>query len=86
MYKFYFMSSRLFSWGSGYKDNRRGTIPPVLGLGDYEGHVLPTKLKSLDEQASRIVNVVCGWDHCLALDDKGRMLSWGKYTYVSMYA
>lgn len=23
----------LYSWGSGYKDNRRGLVPPVLGLG-----------------------------------------------------
>ena len=25
----------------------------------------------------RIVSVSSGWDHCLALDDKGRVMSWG---------
>ena len=24
----------LYSWGSGYKDSRRGLVPPVLGLGE----------------------------------------------------
>ena len=25
----------------------------------------------------RIVSISSGWDHCLALDDKGRVMSWG---------
>ena len=24
-----------------------------------------------------VSKIVCGWDHCLALDSKGRLMSWG---------
>jgi alpha-tubulin suppressor-like RCC1 family protein len=65
----------LYSWGSGYKDSRRGVIPPVLGLGDNEGRLTPDRVKSLD--GIKIVDVTSGWDHCLALDSEGKALSWG---------
>ena len=75
----------VYGWGSGYKDNRRGVVPPVLGLGDNEGRNVPERLKSLDftnsadekERTTRIVRLACGWDHCLALDNKGLVRSWG---------
>jgi len=66
---------RIYSWGCGYKDSRRGVIPPVLGLGHNECRMSPESIASID--TIRIVHVVSGWDHCLALDDKGKVLSWG---------
>ncbi len=65
----------LYTWGSGYKDSRRGIIPPVLGHGNNDGKLSPEKISSLVNIF--ITNVTCGWDHCLALDNKGRVLSWG---------
>ena len=88
----------LYAWGCGYKDNRRGIVPPVLGLKDNEGRTVPEKLiiypefcendtrnsglraKGLfdtDLEPFRIVSIVSGWDHCLALDNSGRVRSWG---------
>jgi E3 ubiquitin-protein ligase HERC2 len=76
----------VYAWGSGYKDNRRGIVPPVLGLGDNEGRTLPERLSSFDSIVNEkglnndscyIVNIACGWDHCLALDNMGQVRSWG---------
>ena len=122
----------LYACGCGYKDNRRGIVPPVLGLGHNEGKSTPELLSSLlvnvppsqsavtpneadgvnaaddlsvpaaandvkidksmeidllsenkvnssvdDENNIRIKKISCGWDHCLALDTKGRTFSWG---------
>ena len=39
---------RLYSWGCGYKDNRRGIVPPVLGLGHNEARSIPERITSLD--------------------------------------
>jgi alpha-tubulin suppressor-like RCC1 family protein len=66
---------KLFSWGSGYKDNRRTVVPPVLGLGHNESRHSPNEIVSLD--GVFITQIVCGWDHCLALDRNGKVLSWG---------
>jgi alpha-tubulin suppressor-like RCC1 family protein len=65
----------VFSWGSGYKDSRRGLVPPVLGLGHAEGRTLPEVISSLESM--HIIDIASGWDHCLALDAKKRVLSWG---------
>lgn len=65
----------LYSWGCGYKDSRRGVIPPVLGIGSNEGRMLPERIACLEE--IKIAKVTCGWDHCLALDVNGKVLSWG---------
>lgn len=113
----------VYACGCGYKDNRRGIVPPVLGLGHNDGKSVPELLSSLldaipgggvDDSGAidkldlpvvggvcggsqstcdfdvltcdsaksmdiniRIVNISCGWDHCLALDDRGRTFSWG---------
>ena len=117
----------VYACGCGYKDTRRGIVPPVLGLGHNDGKALPELLSSLldvipsgsvddgdavnnlelpvvggvcggtpnatdfgpdvltgggdasnsSDTNIRIVNISCGWDHCLALDDKGRTFSWG---------
>ncbi len=66
---------KLFSWGSGYKDSRRGVIPPVLGLGHNECRTSPECITSID--SVKIIKISCGWDHCLALDSTGKILSWG---------
>ena len=68
-------SGQLYSWGSGYKDSRRGLVPPVLGIGSNEGRTFPEPITSL--HGVHITGIACGWDHCLALDDKGRCYSWG---------
>ena len=65
----------LYSWGSGYKDSRRGLVPPVLGIGSNEGRSFPEPLTSL--HGIFMQSIACGWDHCLALDDSGRCYSWG---------
>jgi hypothetical protein len=65
----------VYAWGSGYKDSRRGGVPPVLGLGHNDARLTPEKISSLSE--SRIVSICSGWDHCLALDEAGRVFSWG---------
>jgi alpha-tubulin suppressor-like RCC1 family protein len=66
---------KVYAWGSGYKDSRRGLVPPVLGLGHSEGRTLPELLSSID--GVKIVDIASGWDHCLALDSQRRVLSWG---------
>ena len=68
-------NGRVYAWGSGYKDSRRGLVPPVLGLGHSDGRTLPEMISSLD--GIEIVDIASGWDHCLALDNRGRVLSWG---------
>lgn len=65
----------LYAWGSGYKDSRRGLVPPVLGLGHAEGRSLPELVSSME--GVRIIDIASGWDHCLALDSKRRVYSWG---------
>lgn len=74
----------LYSWGGGYRDSRRGVVPPVLGHGNvqgqtegsgFESRTYPEKVAVTEEL--RIVQVASGWDHCLALDSEGRVLSWG---------
>jgi len=66
---------RVYSWGCGYKDSRRGIIPPVLGLGHNECRMSPEKVVSLD--GITISKISCGWDHSLAIDKGGKILSWG---------
>lgn len=66
---------KMYSWGCGYKDNRRGIIPPVLGLGHSECRPLPELISSME--SVKIVSIASGWDHCLALDENGKLLSWG---------
>jgi alpha-tubulin suppressor-like RCC1 family protein len=65
----------LYTWGCGYKDSRRGVIPPVLGQGNNEGKLSPELVSSID--GVKVSKITCGWDHCLALDVKGKVLSWG---------
>ena len=69
------LEGKLFSWGSGYKDSRRGVIPPVLGLGHNECRTSPECITSIE--TVKIIKISCGWDHCLALDSAGKVLSWG---------
>ena len=57
---------RVFMWGCGYKDSRRGVIPPVLGLGHNECRAAPQLITSLEDVVIR--DITCGWDHCLAAD------------------
>lgn len=66
---------KIYSWGSGYKDSRRGVIPPVLGLGHSESRPNPELISSLE--GVKIKAIASGWDHCLALDVHGKLLSWG---------
>jgi alpha-tubulin suppressor-like RCC1 family protein len=66
---------KMYSWGSGYKDTRRGIVPPVLGLGHSECRPHPELISSIE--GIRIVAVASGWDHCMALDYQGKLLSWG---------
>ncbi len=65
----------IYSWGSGYKDNRRGVVPPVLGLGHNEARQSPELIASIE--SVKIIHIACGWDHCLAVDEHGKVLSWG---------
>jgi alpha-tubulin suppressor-like RCC1 family protein len=65
----------MYSWGSGYKDSRRGLVPPVLGLGHNDARQSPELIASME--TVRIINIACGWDHCLAIDEHGKVLSWG---------
>jgi alpha-tubulin suppressor-like RCC1 family protein len=86
----------VYAWGCGYKDNRRGIVPPVLGLGDNNGRTVPERLRAFDSDNARdlktgpklgifgvelepyrIVSIACGWDHCLALDNGGKVRAWG---------
>lgn len=66
---------KIYSWGSGYKDSRRGIVPPVLGLGHSECRPNPELITSIE--AINIKALASGWDHCMALDEHGKLLSWG---------
>lgn len=67
----------MYAWGSGYKDSRRGVVPPVLGLGAYEGHRTVPECVSTLPDSLRFTAIASGWDHCLAIDSNGKVLSWG---------
>lgn len=68
-------TGRLYSWGSGYKDSRRCVVPPVLGLGHSDCRSSPELITSIE--TININQIISGWDHCLALDEHGKVLSWG---------
>ena len=64
----------VLSFGAGYKDSRRGAVPPVLGHGDTERHVLPKVIEALHVRA---VHIACGWDHSMAVSSDGELFTWG---------
>jgi E3 ubiquitin-protein ligase HERC2 len=66
---------KMYSWGCGYKDNRRQIIPPVLGLGHSDCKPAPELISSIE--SVKIIGIVSGWDHCMALDSDRKLLSWG---------
>eukprot|EP01120_Amphizonella_sp_Union-15-10_P013512 TRINITY_DN6268_c0_g1_i1.p1 TRINITY_DN6268_c0_g1~~TRINITY_DN6268_c0_g1_i1.p1 ORF type:complete len:428 (-),score=47.27 TRINITY_DN6268_c0_g1_i1:55-1338(-) len=57
----------LWTWGCG--DNGR------LGHGDSMPYQIPKAIESLRDYA--IVSVACGWSHTVALDDMGRVFTFG---------
>ena len=61
--------------GAGYRDARRGAAPPVLGLGGGDGRDRPEAVAALS--GIDVARVACGWDHCLAVTDDGRLYTWG---------
>ena len=78
-------TGRVYAWGSGYKDSRRGLVPPVLGLGHSEGRTLPEMLTSIEN--IRMIDIASGWDHCIALDAQRHVFTWGsgqigEFTYI----
>jgi alpha-tubulin suppressor-like RCC1 family protein len=68
---------KLYSFGCGYKDIKRNNAPPVLGLGHSDCRISPECISSID--SIKITKIVSGWDHALALDNKGKLLSWGRF-------
>ena len=44
-------------------------------MGDSEGKTIPEPVQSIEK--IRLKKIASGWDHCLALDESGRVLSWG---------
>ncbi|GBG28712.1 F-box/SPRY domain-containing protein 1 [Hondaea fermentalgiana] len=69
---------RLFSFGSGYKDSRRTGLPPVLGHGGTERELRPRQIMAL--QSETIKYCTCGWDHSMAITDRGHVYTWGAGT------
>ena len=43
----------VYTWGCGYKDSRRGVVPPVLGLGHNEGRSVPQLVPTFGKEAGR---------------------------------
>jgi alpha-tubulin suppressor-like RCC1 family protein len=66
---------RVYAWGGGYKDSRRGGVPPVLGLGHTEARSSPEKIPAFDNV--KIADIASGWDHCMARDVNGALYTWG---------
>lgn len=64
---------RVYSWGSGYKDSRRGVVPPVLGLGHNEGRDAPEAVAGFGPEGLAATRLASGWDHCLVLGADGRI-------------
>lgn len=64
---------RVYSWGSGYKDSRRGVVPPVLGLGHNEGRDAPEAVAGFGPEGLAATKLASGWDHCLVLGADGRI-------------
>ena len=60
-------AGEVYTWGDG----RFGE----LGQGEMT-HVAEPRL-CVGLVGTRIVEVACGWDHVLAIDEKGRLFSWG---------
>ena len=56
------------------RPSRRGAVPPVLGHGDTERHVLPKVIEALHVRA---VHIACGWDHSMAVSSDGELFTWG---------
>ena len=66
---------KVFSFGCGYKDSRRSTIPSVLGHGSTERQIFPLQIAALGHE--KIKHIACGWDHSLAVTISGDLYSWG---------
>jgi alpha-tubulin suppressor-like RCC1 family protein len=67
-----------FSFGAGYKDKRSNVAaPPVLGLLPVpERCLLPHQIEN-PFYNTRVVSVHCGWDHSMAITEKGHLYTWG---------
>lgn len=63
-------SGKVFSWGCGYEGNR-----PVLGNGSSSRQATPQLIVKLEE--FKIVKVGAGYDHSMAVTDKGELFVWG---------
>lgn len=69
------LDGAVFSFGSGYRDARRGAVPPVLGIGTSDRQLLPQRVTGLSSE--RVTQVACGWDHSLAVTSTGALFTWG---------
>ncbi|KAG9457082.1 hypothetical protein H6P81_001590 [Aristolochia fimbriata] len=61
---------KLYGWGW----NKFGQV----GVGDNIDHCSPKQVKFPDEQ--KVIQIVCGWRHTLALTDRQNLFSWGRGT------
>ena len=67
-------------FGSGFVSGSGSGSGFVSGSGSGTGSGVGTGRRGLFEtelEPYRIVSIVCGWDHCLALDNRGKVRSWG---------
>lgn len=56
----------VYGWGR----NENGQ----LGVGNTMNAPIPLNLTNLNKM--NIVDLACGWQHCLALSSEGRLFSW----------
>ncbi|XP_068647494.1 ultraviolet-B receptor UVR8-like isoform X1 [Aristolochia californica] len=61
---------KLYGWGW----NKFGQV----GVGDNIDHCSPMQVKFPDEQ--KVIQIVCGWRHTLALTERQNLFSWGRGT------
>ena len=62
---------RVYGWG----ENSEGQ----LGLGDTKDRMVPVLVASSPEMDQcRIIDIVCGTGHTMAVDDVGQLFTWGR--------
>jgi alpha-tubulin suppressor-like RCC1 family protein len=68
-------NGKVYSWG--------GNVYGILGNGSTDTSTVPVEVAdgSVDFTSKNITQVSCGQNHSLALDENGRVYSWGSNTY-----
>lgn len=76
-------NGEVYTWGrNDYGQLGIGETVNSAGATMYLNSRVPQKVNGLD--GVKIIKVACGYNHCLALSDKGEVYAWGRNTYSQL--